>query len=238
MPPGTHFKSAVTTCRRHLWQSLGANCPSQLAGFRNLRLPSVQATWFRTVLDQSLELGSALGSAPEACFAGKIAEGLIACAAQALCAATADADGRTERALNRRLSLLHAARIFVQEKLQNTFTMRDLVAATATSERSLEYLFNDAYGVSPRDWFLLTRLHRIRQELIAADPSSTSVQAIASRWGISHGGRFAGIYRELFGELPRETLARRRPTAAKLQAMRIRPRATSASGAGWLGNQA
>jgi len=52
------------------------------------------------------------------------------------------------------------------------------------------------------------RLRRAHDELLASPPSSTTVSAVASRWGIVHLGRFAAAYRAAFGESPSQTLAR------------------------------
>ena len=52
------------------------------------------------------------------------------------------------------------------------------------------------------------RLARAHQDLQEADPSSTTVAAIAYRWGFSHVPRFATAYRERYGELPSATIRR------------------------------
>ena len=51
------------------------------------------------------------------------------------------------------------------------------------------------------------RLDRVRAELADAVPNSgVGVTDIATRWGFTHLGRFAAIYRARFGESPSETL--------------------------------
>jgi AraC-like DNA-binding protein len=49
------------------------------------------------------------------------------------------------------------------------------------------------------------RLRRAHQDLIAARPDTT-VTDVAMRWGFTHFGRFAEIYRNRFGCTPREAL--------------------------------
>ena len=43
-------------------------------------------------------------------------------------------------------------------------------------------------------------------ELTRADPWQVTVSEVAYRWGFTHLGRFAGAYRERFGETPSQTL--------------------------------
>jgi transcriptional regulator GlxA family with amidase domain len=52
------------------------------------------------------------------------------------------------------------------------------------------------------------RLQRVRAILERAAPWSTTVEAVASRHGFVHMGRFAASYRASFGEIPSATLAR------------------------------
>jgi transcriptional regulator GlxA family with amidase domain len=53
------------------------------------------------------------------------------------------------------------------------------------------------------------RLDATHRELLAAEPGERTVTDVAFARGISHLGRFAGAYRERFGECPSETLGRR-----------------------------
>lgn len=86
----------------------------------------------------------------------------------------------------------------------------DLCRAAAVSERKLEYSFKAILGLTPVTFLIRLRLHRARQALLAATPRSTTVSVVALRWGFWHFGAFSRAYRELFGELPSQTLRRRR----------------------------
>ncbi len=50
------------------------------------------------------------------------------------------------------------------------------------------------------------RLLRVHDELRAAAPDAVTVSAVASRWGLSHAGRFTTAYKRKFGCSPSETL--------------------------------
>jgi AraC-like DNA-binding protein len=49
-------------------------------------------------------------------------------------------------------------------------------------------------------------MHLARRALRQADPLATTVTVIATEHGFWDLGRFAAVYRKLFGELPSETL--------------------------------
>jgi AraC family ethanolamine operon transcriptional activator len=84
----------------------------------------------------------------------------------------------------------------------------DLCVATGLSERTLQYAFQEVMGMSPLAYLTRLRLHRVRQALRMATHGSTTVSAEALNWGFWHFGDFARAYRDLFGELPSETLRR------------------------------
>jgi AraC-like DNA-binding protein len=52
------------------------------------------------------------------------------------------------------------------------------------------------------------RLHRIRANLLAGDPRSSTIADVSNQWGIGELGRMSARYRALFGELPSQTRAR------------------------------
>jgi AraC family ethanolamine operon transcriptional activator len=91
----------------------------------------------------------------------------------------------------------------------------DLCRAAAVSERTLEYAFKEVMGLTPVTYLIRLRLHRVRQALLAATHGSTTVSAVALDWGFWHFGEFSRAYKECFGELPSDTLRRKRPAAGR-----------------------
>jgi AraC-like DNA-binding protein len=85
----------------------------------------------------------------------------------------------------------------------------DLCGVAAVSERTLEYAFKKATGLTPMAYLTRLRLHRVRQALLAGTQGSTTVSAEALNWGFWHFGEFSRAYRECFGELPSDTLRRK-----------------------------
>ncbi|WP_161604365.1 AraC family transcriptional regulator [Roseiconus nitratireducens] len=91
---------------------------------------------------------------------------------------------------------------------EKTARVRDLIDAAKVSERTLHRAFQDWFGISPVRYLRLRQLHSVRDALLAANPETTTVTDVFVRHDIRQFGRFAGVYRTLFGELPSQTLSR------------------------------
>jgi AraC family ethanolamine operon transcriptional activator len=74
------------------------------------------------------------------------------------------------------------------------------------NQRLLNYAFHDVLGIRPLSYFRYLRLNGFRRELIARYSDPILIGDIAARWGFWHLSRLATEYKELFGELPSETL--------------------------------
>jgi AraC-like DNA-binding protein len=129
-------------------------------------------------------------------------------------ASTGDAPGRSLTSFaGYRYGAMRRAEEYLREHMDRPFSSRALCHATHMSERSIEMLFKEAYGISPRTWSQLARLNAARFELLRADVRTVSVTAVATRWGFYHFGRFSAAYRRLFGEAPSTTILNRRRRA-------------------------
>jgi AraC family transcriptional regulator, ethanolamine operon transcriptional activator len=91
--------------------------------------------------------------------------------------------------------------------------LRSMSAATGLSPRTLQRTFQAEFGLCPQEWLRMERLNRARKDLLRGSATATVTQT-ATRWGFFHFGRFSQYYRELFGEKPSETLARRNAAMA------------------------
>ena len=87
-----------------------------------------------------------------------------------------------------------------------SLSISDLARQNGVPERTLRTAFQRCYGFSPVEYLRIHRLHRARQRLRASCPDETTVTEIGFGQGFWDLGRFAGAYRQLFGELPSETL--------------------------------
>lgn len=87
-------------------------------------------------------------------------------------------------------------------------TVMKLCEMTGASERTLQYAFQEKYGISPKAYLQSYRLNQVRKKLRPGNPSNTVISDIANEWGFWHMGQFAADYRRMFGELPSATLSR------------------------------
>lgn len=85
-------------------------------------------------------------------------------------------------------------------------SLSELCATIDVPERTLRECCAKFLGVSPGQYIRLRRLNFVRAELRRADPATTSVAQIARRYRFSELGRFAAVYRRIFGEFPSVTL--------------------------------
>jgi len=105
------------------------------------------------------------------------------------------------------------ARAFIHANLDRPLSIDRIASSAWTSQRTLHRAFQLVLDETPYSYVLKLRLHRIRHDLASDVEVACTVTCIAGRWGISELGRFAGWYRDLFGERPSETLARGRRNA-------------------------
>jgi AraC-like DNA-binding protein len=85
----------------------------------------------------------------------------------------------------------------------------DVCTALGVSSRVLHRICYEQIGMGPKQYLVLRRLHMAHRALRLAPPEA-SVTAIATQFGFWELGRFAVIYRNIFGESPSTTLGARR----------------------------
>jgi AraC family transcriptional regulator, ethanolamine operon transcriptional activator len=114
-------------------------------------------------------------------------------------------DDRTSRRPSNRAQLVRRAEDYMRAYSREPFSLLDLCRELAISERTLHFAFQEIRGLSPMAYFKAVRLNAVRHELKAAADMVT-VHDVAQRWGFRHTGEFAAAYKQLFGELPSQTL--------------------------------
>lgn len=105
-----------------------------------------------------------------------------------------------------RPAAVRAATDLIEASPHLPWTTSTLASHCHVGARVLQKGFQQHLGVSPMAYLRGVRLRRAREDLRAADPASTTVTAIAHRWGFTHLSRFAAAYRDTYGELPARTL--------------------------------
>lgn len=85
-------------------------------------------------------------------------------------------------------------------------SLGDYAAAAGVSARALQAAFRRHMDTTPMGYLREVRLRRVRADLLAAVPETTTVAEVMGRWGLLELGRAAAVYHARFGELPSETL--------------------------------
>lgn len=110
------------------------------------------------------------------------------------------------RSFKGRLQVVRDATDYALSHTTEPITVGDLCERLNISRRMLNYCFLEVFGTNPVQYLRTLRLNGVRRELRECSGSTSAIRDIASNWGFWHLSRFAGEYRELFGELPSDTL--------------------------------
>jgi AraC-like DNA-binding protein len=94
----------------------------------------------------------------------------------------------------------------MQAHPERPFTIAALAGVAGIGQRALQSGFHHATGTTPMAYLRQVRLARVHEELRRGDPAQVTVSEVASRWGFTHLGRFAGAYRLRYGQSPSRTL--------------------------------
>jgi AraC family ethanolamine operon transcriptional activator len=114
----------------------------------------------------------------------------------------------TERTRQAHSLVVKAAEDHALSRVDDPLQVTDLCRAAGVSERALQYAFKEVMGLTPLNYLVRLRLHRVRQALLAASHRSSTVSAEALKWGFWHFGEFSRAYKACFGEMPSDTLRR------------------------------
>ena len=97
---------------------------------------------------------------------------------------------------------------YIHTHIDETILISDLITIAGVPGRTLFDHFRRFTGQSPFKYITHQRLKHVRQDLINREGVTSTVTHIATRWGFSQLGRFAGLYKKTYGETPSETLKR------------------------------
>jgi transcriptional regulator GlxA family with amidase domain len=114
--------------------------------------------------------------------------------------------GRKTRRGISRLEAVELAEACYRARPGASISIARLCRVVGLSERGLRNAFYDVRGMSPKQCMLRDRLQGVRRALRTRNAKKTTVTSVATDYGFYELGRFAGAYKELFGEAPSETL--------------------------------
>jgi AraC family ethanolamine operon transcriptional activator len=164
------------------------------------------ANWFRAIVTQIM-------ATAEACSDFESSPAATRAAAEVLKVASIVVGQRAEpepkpegRPRVARKEIIGLALELLKQRGGEPVNVVELAAAANVSERTLRKAFNEYFGVGPVRYLHLRQLHQVHRALRAADPDEMTVSKILIEHGEWAFSRFATRYRQLFGELPSETL--------------------------------
>ncbi|TBW48864.1 helix-turn-helix domain-containing protein [Marinobacter halodurans] len=105
-----------------------------------------------------------------------------------------------------RKAVVERIKDYVEQACDLPVTMAELCELACVSRRTLQYSFESILGISPLQFLRVTRLNRVKRMLSTG--GSDSVSDAAGYNGFYHLSQFSADYKQLFGELPSQTLAK------------------------------
>lgn len=107
-------------------------------------------------------------------------------------------------------SYINQIKEYIQANYRDEINLNELARISGYSVRSIFYSFKKFLGVTPMQYLRDYRLAISRELLLNANYGNRTITEIALDCGFSSMSKFAGYYKEKYGELPSET---RRQTA-------------------------
>ena len=117
-----------------------------------------------------------------------------------------DIKGRMDR--RSALKLTHRIREYIDANGAAGLNASDLCRIASVEYSRLHEAYQDIFGVSPYKYLQAVRLCAAHRHLLSEVHRPRSVKDVALSIGYLKSGRFAEHYKDLFGELPSETLSR------------------------------
>ncbi len=200
-PPGTSFVLSVD--RRRLSEEIEARSAAgrgdlvlrsraiELTDVARARLVSAAGSFVQSMRPGSDPLAARRS---EACLLAEVAELLLQESAVA----------RAHAVSSTRVADLEA---WIEAHLDKPISMGRLCNVAGVGERALQKVFESRRGISPMRFVTERRLAAARRRLTSAGPGN-DVTSVAVSLGFGHPGRFAGLYRQAFGEAPSQSLRR------------------------------
>jgi AraC family ethanolamine operon transcriptional activator len=173
-----------------------------------VQVPLARIRRFRSVIGQFGEAVHRAATGFESVAAQRAAEQKLVPEIRSLLAVPPEVEPMHGRHAIPRRQIVRTSMDFVDQHEGEYLSVEQLAAAAGVSERTLREAFQQYFGVAPLRYLNRRTLHQVRTALKAADPTVATVTKIATRFGVWELGRFARDYRNLFGELPSETLRR------------------------------
>ncbi|HKX78856.1 MAG TPA: helix-turn-helix domain-containing protein [Novosphingobium sp.] len=133
--------------------------------------------------------------------------GMIASVLDILLPLIIDTDASTDYGWSNRYEIVRRAREYILDRIEEPLRISDICRDLGVSRRRLQYSFQEVLGINPIAFLRILRLNRARHDLVRIG-GALQVKDVIDRWGFWHPSRFSREYKQMFEELPSETLRR------------------------------
>jgi len=189
-------------------EKLSQGCPLEIRQNRKLQLIGRQGAAFRRLIDYLWrELRHGGESLQNSLFATELEETLIVSYMLAL---EENFNGLSRHEYHTVAPVaIKRVEEYLLGHLSKPVSLADLTTVSKLPIRTLSRNFKKYFGVSPMQFLRARRFEAAHSELSRGTLEGHSVTETAMRYGFTHLGKFAKEYRQIFHELPSETLKRR-----------------------------
>lgn len=108
--------------------------------------------------------------------------------------------------IHRKKFHIDTVRDYIHKNIHNPIHLNTLSDEFNISESQLHNAFQSNYGISPMKYLKMLRFNAARKDLLLASPHECSIESIASKYYFMHMNHFSSMYKNIFGELPSQTL--------------------------------
>lgn len=204
---GGRYATVEVVFNASLAKELGWDCASE----QICLLPKGTAEGFKNYADMLMKMAARADQTPEFRFSKTAWRDVIVDSVDLALSPWVQQKNGGRVALSRpaRIDVIQKVRPFLRDiDFAMKTSVDDLASTAGVSKRSLFHAFKSEYGIGPNKFSEVVRLNGLRASLYRSQKAETTVTKLAGDHGFAELGRMAGKYRDLFGELPSETLGR------------------------------
>ncbi|GAB2581180.1 hypothetical protein Aab01nite_58170 [Paractinoplanes abujensis] len=177
--------------------------PFRFTGFRPTN-PHDNQRWLDTH-HYARQIAGTDGTATPPLLLGSLAR-LLAATALTVFPNTALTDPTIEDRRDAHPDCLRRAIAFIDDNAHRDISPADIAAAAHVTIRTIQLAFRRHLDTTPTAYLRHVRLHHAHHDLRAADSTTTTVSAVAQRWGFGNHSRFTAAYHHTYGTTPSRTL--------------------------------
>lgn len=112
------------------------------------------------------------------------------------------------RKVNRSAKIVDKICDLIKQNPSRWISKSEMESTTNVTGRAIQLAFQKRYGVSPMDWQRQEKLRRARDVFLRSNKFE-KISSLAYDLGFTSPTKFSAYYKQLFGELPRETIKKR-----------------------------